>query len=89
MEDVQSQPDDRGIALDRVGVAGLRYPIVVLDRSQSKQQTVADLRISVSLPASVKGTQMSRFVEVPRAESIHNHLVSAETSWPRSIKFAC
>lgn len=64
MEDVQSQPDDRGIALDRVGVAGLRYPIVVLDRSQSKQQTVADLRISVSLPASVKGTHMSRFVEV-------------------------
>jgi GTP cyclohydrolase I len=89
MEDVQSQPDDRGIALDRVGVAGLRCPIVVLDRSQSKQQTSADLRISVSLPASVKGTHMSRFVEVPSDESIHNHLAFGETSWSRPIRFAC
>lgn len=64
MEDVQSRPDSRGIPLERVGVSGLRYPIVVLDRSQSKQQTVADLQISVSLPPHVKGTHMSRFIEV-------------------------
>lgn len=64
MEDVQSRLDDRGIALEKVGVSGLRYPIVVLDRAQSKQQTVAVLAISVALPPNVKGTHMSRFVEV-------------------------
>lgn len=64
MEDVQNRSDERGIALERVGVSGLRYPIVVLDRSQSKQQTVADLKLSVALPAHIKGTHMSRFVEV-------------------------
>lgn len=64
MEDVQSRRDQRGIPLEHVGVSGLRYPIVVLDRSQSKQQTVADLQISVSFPPHVKGTHMSWYVEV-------------------------
>ena len=64
MMDVQSQPDDRGIPLDQVGVTGLRYPIVVLDKAHQKQQTIADITMSVSLPHHFKGTHMSRFLEV-------------------------
>jgi GTP cyclohydrolase I len=64
MEDVQNLPDAREIALDRVGVSDLRYPIVVLDRKHQKQHTVAQLRMSVNLPHEFKGTHMSRFVEV-------------------------
>lgn len=64
MIDVQSQPDDRGIPLDQVGVTGLRYPIVVLDKAHQKQQTIADITMSVSLPHHFKGTHMSRFLEV-------------------------
>jgi GTP cyclohydrolase I len=64
MKDVQSQPDDRGIPLDQVGVKGLRYPIVVLDKAHQRQQTVADITMSVSLPHHFKGTHMSRFLEV-------------------------
>jgi GTP cyclohydrolase I len=64
MEDVQNLPDGREIALDRVGVSDLRYPIVVLDRKHQKQHTVAQLRMSVNLPHEFKGTHMSRFVEV-------------------------
>lgn len=64
MQDVQSYADTRGIPLDQVGVTQLRYPIVVLDREQEVQSTVADLSISVSLPHHFKGTHMSRFVEV-------------------------
>jgi GTP cyclohydrolase IB len=64
LEDVQAQPDLRGIALNEVGVRGLRHPILVLDRERAKQQTVADVSMSVSLPAHVKGTHLSRFVEV-------------------------
>src|SRR5262249_9672183 len=64
MEDVQSRPDERQIAIDQVGVSDLRYPIVVLDRELGKQQTVAKLTMSVSLPHHFKGTHMSRFLEV-------------------------
>src|SRR5262245_17378111 len=64
MDDVQGRPDDRGVPIDRVGVSGLRYPIVVLDRARGTQPTVARLAMSVDLPHHFKGTHMSRFVEV-------------------------
>src|ERR1700730_13171671 len=64
MEDVQGRRDEREVALDRVGVSGLRYPIVVLDRDHQKQHTVAVVKMSVNLPHEFKGTHMSRFIEV-------------------------
>lgn len=64
MEDVQGRHDEREIALDRVGVSGLRYPIVVLDRDNQQQSTIATLKMSVNLPHEFKGTHMSRFIEV-------------------------
>ena len=64
MKDVQSGVDTRNIPLDRVGVRGFPYPIVVLDQTSEKQRTIADVDLSVSLPAHAKGTHMSRFVEI-------------------------
>lgn len=64
MEDVQGRRDEREVALDRVGVSGLRYPIVVLDRDHQRQHTVAVLKMSVNLPHEFKGTHMSRFIEI-------------------------
>jgi GTP cyclohydrolase I len=64
LEDVQSWPDSRGIALDEVGVSGIRYPLVVLDRERAKQETVGEFSLWVRLPASAKGAHMSRFIEV-------------------------
>lgn len=64
MDDVQSRFDKRGIALDKAGVSGLRYPITVLDRLDGRQETVAQISMSVSLPHHFKGTHMSRFIEV-------------------------
>jgi GTP cyclohydrolase I len=64
MDDVQSRPDTRGIPLDQVGIADLRYPIVVLDRAADKQHTIGRLTMSVNLPHGFKGTHMSRFIEV-------------------------
>ena len=64
LDDVQSRLDERGIALDKAGVSGLRYPIVVLDRQDGRQETVAQISMSVSLPHHFKGTHMSRFIEV-------------------------
>src|SRR4051812_43220336 len=64
MIDMQGAADTREWPIDQVGVADLRYPIVVLDRARERQQTVATLSMSVSLPHHFKGTHMSRFVEV-------------------------
>src|ERR1700689_5113630 len=64
MEDVQGRRDSREIALDKVGVSELRYPIVVLDRENQRQHTIATLKMSVNLPHEFKGTHMSRFIEV-------------------------
>ena len=50
MDDVQSRADDRGIAIDRAGVTGLRYPITVLDKQDGRQETIAQISMSVSLP---------------------------------------
>lgn len=64
LEDVQNRRDGRGIAINKVGVSGLRYPILVMDQAQEWQSTVARVSLSVALPHHFKGTHMSRFVEV-------------------------
>ncbi len=64
MEDKQSEFDQRGVAIDRVGVRGVRYPIIVRDLAHKIQHTVATLSMSVDLPHHFKGTHMSRFIEV-------------------------
>jgi GTP cyclohydrolase IB len=64
LADVQSQHDTRGIALDEVGINGLRYPVSVFDAEHGKQDTVASVALSVSLPPEQRGSHLSRFVEV-------------------------
>lgn len=62
--DVQGLPDDREVAIDAVGIGSLRYPVIVSDRDGQAQRTVASADMDVDLSAAVKGTHMSRFVEV-------------------------
>lgn len=64
MVDIQGGTDTRQVPLQKVGVRDLRYPIVVLDRENARQQTVAHIEMSVSLPHHFRGTHMSRFLEV-------------------------
>ena len=64
MIDVQANSDERGVPIDRVGVRNLRYPIVVWDRDNERQHTIATMVMAVDLPRHFKGTHMSRFVEV-------------------------
>lgn len=63
MEDVQKRQAPIAMPIDRVGVKGLRLPIIVRDRESGIQHTVAEVSLSVDLPAEFKGTHMSRFVE--------------------------
>ncbi len=64
MPDMQKSRDDRNIAIDKVGVKDIRYPIVVMDKSKQHQQTVARINMYVDLPHHFKGTHMSRFIEI-------------------------
>ncbi len=67
LKDTQSEPDDREIAIDRVGVKALRYPIQIRDKAREMQSTVATIGLTVDLPHHYKGTHMSRFIEVLNA----------------------
>jgi len=60
--DTQGGADDRHIAIDQVGIKGLRYPLPFVDRDGEVQRTIATCNVYVALPADRKGTHMSRLV---------------------------
>src|SRR5690554_6561468 len=65
MPDVQASHDTRNVAIDKVGVRHIRYPIRLhCPATGSAQHTVARVNMYVSLPHYQKGTHMSRFLEV-------------------------
>ena len=76
MVDVQNQPDDRRIKIDKVGVKDIRYPITVLDKAKEAQRTVASVNMYVDLPHHYKGTHMSRFIEIL---SVHRDSISPQS----------
>jgi GTP cyclohydrolase I len=59
--DTQSARDERHLAIQRVGVKDLRYPLQ-LKVAGAVQSTAALWSLDVALPAEKKGTHMSRFV---------------------------
>lgn len=64
MPDVQNSPDSRGVPIQRVGVRGVCYPLLLSVSTACSRQTVAHWEMTVALPAEEKGTHMSRFIEV-------------------------
>lgn len=62
MPDVQSSIDTRHVPIERVGVRGVRHPMLVAASDGSAQPTVAEWELTVALPAHSKGTHMSRFL---------------------------
>ena len=59
--DTQSSRDERQLAIQRVGVKDVRYPLQVRVAG-AVQSTAARWSLDVALPAERKGTHMSRFV---------------------------
>jgi len=64
LADVQAHADHRAVAIDRVGVRAIRHPIHLARASDSDLATVATIDMYVGLAPEVKGTHMSRFLEV-------------------------
>ena len=74
--DVQSTPDTRRLAIDRVGIKSIRHPARIKERSGGVQHTIAHFNMYVGLPHHFKGTHMSRFVEILNA---HEREISPDT----------
>jgi GTP cyclohydrolase FolE2 len=67
LPDVQALADSRAMAIDCVGIKGLKYPITVRGLDGRAQPSVAEFDMYVALPPEVKGTHMSRFIELLEA----------------------
>jgi GTP cyclohydrolase I len=74
LHDKQSEPDNRELRIDKVGVRGLRFPIQIRDKAHVLQNTVATVGLFVDLPKEFKGTHMSRFLEVLNAHGSVVHV---------------
>ncbi len=61
MPDVQSTPDSRHIAIQRVGVKDVRYPVLIKTPS-GILPTIGSWNMTVHLSEENKGTHMSRFI---------------------------
>ena len=62
--DIQGSQDTRKLAIDKVGIKDIRHPVIVRDRSDGVQHTIATFDMYVFLPHQFKGTHMSRFVKI-------------------------
>ena len=62
--DIQGSADTRELAINKVGIKDIRHPVVVKDRSDGQQHTIATFNMFVYLPHQFKGTHMSRFVAI-------------------------
>ena len=79
LEDVHQRQDHRPLRVDEVGISGIRYPVVVWDPHQGKQETVAEVSMAVDLAPELKGAHLSRFVEV-----LHDQ-AGGDALTPRSV----
>jgi len=64
LPDTQNNLDTRQIIIDRVGIKDIAHPITYVDRDGNKSPTVGNFTMTVTLPENVKGTHMSRFIQI-------------------------
>lgn len=64
MKDVQNITDNRGIAIQNVGVSDVHLPFLIKTKAGSFQSVLAKINLTVNLPKEYKGTHMSRFIEI-------------------------
>ena len=72
LPDIQSQIDDRGVELDRVGISGLYYPLIVREKDGGQQTVTACVALNVGLAEQQRGAHLSSLVE-----ALHRYRESA------------
>jgi GTP cyclohydrolase IB len=63
LPDIQSQIDDRGVELDRVGISGLYYPLTIREKGGGQQTVTACVALNVGLAEQQRGAHLSNLVE--------------------------
>ena len=64
LPDTQNTKDIRNIVINQVGIKDILHPINFVNRDNESHPSVANFTMTVELPANVKGTHMSRFIEI-------------------------
>jgi GTP cyclohydrolase IB len=64
LPDTQNTKDMRNIVINQVGIKDILHPINFVNRNNESHPSVANFTMTVELPANVKGTHMSRFIEI-------------------------
>jgi len=80
LPDLQNEEDLRNIAIDRVGITNVYFPIKVRLKDEDKheyRQVSALTKIFVGLPKEFKGVNMSRFMEC--LMEFNQHTISAQS----------
>lgn len=62
--DVQARHDHRNIPINKVGVKGIKHPILIAGHDKKSISSVATVDMYVDLAPNMRGTHMSRFLEV-------------------------
>lgn len=70
--DVQARHDHRNMPINKVGVKSIRHPILVANRDNKTLASVATVDMYVDLEPSMRGTHMSRFLEVLQTQEFIN-----------------
>ena len=64
LPDTQNTKDLRNIVINQVGIKDILHPISFVNKDNKSHPTVANFTMTVRLPENVKGTHMSRFIEI-------------------------
>ena len=64
LPDTQNTKDLRNIVINQVGIKDILHPINFVNRDSESHPSVANFTMTVRLPENVKGTHMSRFIEI-------------------------
>ena len=64
LPDTQNTKDIRNIVINQVGIKDILHPIKFVNRDNESHPTIANFTMTVRLPENVKGTHMSRFIEI-------------------------
>ncbi len=68
LPDTQNIKDLRNIVINQVGIKDILHPISFVNKALEAHPSVANFTMTVRLPENVKGTHMSRFIEILNAK---------------------
>ena len=67
LPDTQNTKDLRNIVINQVGIKDIKHPINFINRDMESFPSIGNFTMTVRLPENVKGTHMSRFIEILNA----------------------